>query len=170
MRQAFGNHTFPEEFGSTPGSSIAKFLNAYALNVNNRNSEYHDGKYVPSIICRTPLDSKKYADGVCLVYLFDGKIRDCIHPFMVSREVVSPELSIIALNYFSTERLQMGKPIVVEIIHRERDSVVHKHYSNPDMTGTYTETEDYDDDRNPFDINGNFTHDEMLRSKITFAE
>ena len=65
-------------------------------------SKYLGDRYEPAIIVRDP----HYGHGPIYYYLFDGEIKDCVHPFSIE---ISRSKKIIT--YYSSERIKQELPV-----------------------------------------------------------
>jgi len=80
-------------------------------------SKYLGDSYEPAIIY--------YADEMeTRVYLFDGDIKDCIHPTIVTYF----EETIVFVEYYSTERIENGEPIYLSEKYTLYNSYFYKGY------------------------------------------
>ena len=73
-------------------------------------SKYLDDRYEPAVILHNRNSSVYY-------YLFDGEIKDCIHPFSIKIR-----RSINIIDYYSSERIKQELPIY--ILEDEKTTVI----------------------------------------------
>lgn len=76
--------------------------NVYNYKDELLHSEYLEDRYKPAII----LYRSGYA--IAYVYLFDGEIRDCVHPCIIHRD---------RIEYYSSERIEQDEPIHIGIFY-----------------------------------------------------
>lgn len=70
-------------------------------------SRYLEDRYEPAIIiCRTGVIQHYF-------YLFDGKIKDCIHPLFITKSDIDSTDNICQVVYYSSERITEGLPISI---------------------------------------------------------
>ena len=65
-------------------------------------SKYLDDRYEPAITI-------SYEESITYCYLFDGKIKDCVHPFYVS--IYNDDYYVV--RYYSSERIRQTLPILI---------------------------------------------------------
>ena len=90
-------------------------LNGITLNFNEEgrlHSKYLDDRYEPAIIIQ-----RRYS---VYYYLFDGEIKDCIHPFSVEIYTIGKRI-----DYYSSERIKQELPIII----REEETNVVETYN-----------------------------------------
>ena len=98
-----------------PTSSCSESLHGFIQTIKNANikfnyneegrlhSKYLEDRYEPAIIIR-------YVDHTIYYYLFDGEIKDCIHPFTIIKYFNGPLYNVL---YYSSERIEQGLPIKI---------------------------------------------------------
>ena len=98
-----------------PTSSCSESLHDFIQTIKNANikfnyneegrlhSKYLEDRYEPAIII-------KYAGSMRYYYLFDGEIKDCIHPFIVVKYFNRPLYNV---RYYSSERIEQRLPIEI---------------------------------------------------------
>jgi len=80
-------------------------------------SKYVDDHYEPAVIYNTTLNTK------CYFWLFDGKIRDWEHPF----SILAKDKHILSVEYYSSERIESDKPILVRWTGRNTELCYNRH-------------------------------------------
>ena len=82
-------------------------------------SNYLGDRYEPAIIFR-------FAGSLLHYYLFDGEIKDCIHPFMI---FMSNEMKYIG--YYSSKRIEQELPLSIQ---KQRHKVVENYNKYNSLT------------------------------------
>jgi len=104
---------------------VEEIVSHYEETTINRNeygqlhSRYLGDRYEPAIIARGINSYTEY-------YLFDGEIKDCIHPFIIGYE----NGKVWKVVYYSSERIRNNEPINIT-----EDYMVYNGYYPPECDG-----------------------------------
>ena len=98
----------------------------YTLNFNyneegNLHSKYLGNRYEPAIVISCDRFTIFY-------YLFDGTIKDCIHPFYI----LIYKAGCTKIKYYSTERISTNHPVVTETYTSNDDLTLHDYIEGCD--------------------------------------
>ena len=85
-------------------------------------SKYLEDKYEPAV-------SVQHNCSITYYYLFDGEIKDCIHPFSVTKFTHTASCEVL---YYSSERIEKKMP--VRICEYECENLMGVYYYNPSGT------------------------------------
>ena len=114
------SHSIGIPITSSESLTLIKTLNCPCIKVNYNeegllHSKYLEDRYEPAITIQ-------YAFTITNYYLFDGHIKDCVHPFIVAKYLrIGPFYNVI---YYSSERMEQELPLRI----REYKYEVLKYY------------------------------------------